>query len=157
MKKAQQAWFSGFFQRQQQHLSQGHKFSFEPSHAHECDSDTFISKTPSGEQIWAFPPPEALWAFILMSPPLLSVCVRVLIPGKTIVSETYGAPVLHRYLRFFFRMLTCLWVEQLWHHSLARLPQASDLGVISGATRLCDVLPRGHPSFLVGKWPQGRI
>lgn len=63
----------------------------------------------------------------------------------------------HRYLQLLLRMLLCLGVEQLQHHCLVPLPEASDPEVISGARRLADVLPCGHAGFLVENGPTGDL
>lgn len=85
----------------------------------------------------------------------MHVCVCVLVPGKTIFPETYGAPV---YPGIPAAPRPCGDLPLAGTsvgRRLARPPQASDLGVISSAVRLCDVLPRGHTGLLVENCPQG--
>ena len=79
----------------------------------------------------------------------MSVCVWVLKPGKMIVSETYGAPVLLQIPAAPLPYGDLPLGGTVCCHELAWPPQASDLGVLS--VRLWDVLARG---FLVDKWPR---
>lgn len=106
------------------------------------------------------PPPPSLVGLRSDAPPLLSVRVCVCVCGYQENHYSQKHMAFHfspRYLRLLSlsRMAVCLWAGQLQPHRGVRPPQASDLGVISGAARLCDVLPRGHTGFLVENGPKG--